>query len=115
METRKELDRKMSKWTDILLFMGFITIIVLGACSNSNDNRNKSQENSTISSNLNRKYIMSKKYSTYSFKLNGESHTFQGRFNDDTGLYEAIFKGVTGHGSSLQEAINDAINEYQSI
>lgn len=58
---------------------------------------------------------MSKKYSTYSFKLNGESHTFQGRFNDDTGLYEVIFKGVTGHGSSLQEAIDDAINEYQSI
>jgi hypothetical protein len=51
----------------------------------------------------------------YSFKLDGKSNTFQGRFNDDTGKYEVIFKNVTGYGSSLQEALEDAINEYHSI
>lgn len=58
---------------------------------------------------------MSTKYSMYSFKLDGKSNTFQGRFNDDTGKYEVIFKNVTGYGSSLQEALEDAINEYHSI
>ena len=58
---------------------------------------------------------MSKKYSTYEITIKGKKEKFQGRFNDNTSMYEVVYKGVTGWGSSLEEALSDAVNEYQSI
>lgn len=58
---------------------------------------------------------MAKKYNKYEVTIEGTKETFEGRYNDDTSMYEVKYKNVTGWGSSLEEALSDAVNEYQSI